>query len=163
MLCLREIVVWVSVLCRHLMPSLHISSLLLGMLPACQKMSVLILTAGFLAQVMFAALVLLLQTSAVYRHCAGRIKALVFIPVLSSCLWFCVICLVLVAQCTADITLFPCLLNPGGWTHADWALSYCLWFLPFGVCVSLLFASLLMLTLSHRCGSVSLIFLRALT
>jgi len=41
-------------------------------------------------------------------------KVLVFLPVLSSCLWFCVICLVLVAQCTADPVLFPCLLNPGG-------------------------------------------------
>ena len=35
------------------MPPLHISSQLPGMLPACQKMSVLILTAVFLAQVMF--------------------------------------------------------------------------------------------------------------
>ena len=95
------------------MLSLHISSLPSGMLPACQKMSVLILTAVFLAQVMFAAHVLL-QTSAVYCHCAGRIKALGFIPVLSSCLWFCVICLVLVAQRTAILMLFPCLLNPGG-------------------------------------------------
>lgn len=59
------------------MPSLHISSLLPRMLPACQKMSVLILTAVFLAQVTFAAHVLL-QISAVYCHCAGRIKALVF-------------------------------------------------------------------------------------
>lgn len=77
-MCLHEIVVWVSVLCWHLMPSLHISSLLPGMLPACQKMSVLILTAVFLAQVTFAAHVLL-QISAVYCHCAGRIKALGFL------------------------------------------------------------------------------------
>lgn len=77
----------------------------------------LILTAVFLAQVMFAAPVLL-QTSAGYCHCVRKIKTLVFILVFSSCLWFCVICFVLVAKCTADLTPLPYLPNPGGLTHA---------------------------------------------
>lgn len=89
-LSLCEIVVWVLVPCRHLMPSwLHISSLLPGMLLACQKMSVLMLTAGFLTQVTFAARVLLLQTSAVYWHCAGTIKVLVSCSFVWSALCWC--------------------------------------------------------------------------
>lgn len=120
-LCLHEIAAWVWALGWHPVPSLHTSSLP----PACQKMSVLILIAVLLAQVTFAAHLGLPQTSAVLCCCAGRIKALVFIPVLSCCLGFCVICLVLVAPCAADLTPFPCLLNPGR-THADPAVGHCL-------------------------------------
>lgn len=49
-----------------------------------------------------AAYVFLVQTSATQCCCAGRMEALVFMP-----MRFGVICLVLVAQCTADLMLFP--------------------------------------------------------